>query len=350
MSKLLYLFVSVFLCASSFAQTLDDIGKIVIGINVPETSSKETQELKEYISNKVSHWISQAGYSANGITSFYLYPDVTIDSEDIAEGGMKNVYVITGTLYLKIIQDDNNVVFSSISLPFRDSSTSRIMAVKDGVGKIQYNKIVPLLDEAKVKILNYYESEKYNIFAQADLMVRQQNYDGAIAYLMSIPSCLTSIYHEALEKADCVLDKKVEVYNDSILSIANSLLAQHDAQGALDVLSSYQNAKDDQNAKYQVILSKAEDLITTAELAVERDKREQYLDAKEREHRQWDAEDQERSHRLNMDNQQMAYNRDVLASKERLTLQKIESNERLTSQRISTIKSIAANYYKNKKY
>ena len=54
----------------SMSQTLDDIGKIVIGFEVPGSSSSETQELKEYLSNKVSHWIAQAGYSASGISSF----------------------------------------------------------------------------------------------------------------------------------------------------------------------------------------------------------------------------------------------------------------------------------------
>lgn len=365
---------------SGHGQTLDDVGKIVIGIDVPNTSSPETIELKDYISDKISHWISQAGYSANGISSFYLYPDVTIDNEDVAEGGMKNVYVISGTLYLKIVQSEGNVVFSSISLPFRESSTKRITAIKNGVGKLQYNKILPLLDEAKEKILKYYESEKANIFAQADFMVRQKDYDGAIAYLMSIPSCLTSIYQEALERADVVLDNKTRTYNDSILTIAKSFLAQHDAKATLDVLSSYQDASADQNAIYKNILTKAEGLVTAAELAAARERRQRYLDQKAREQRQWAVEDEERAHRMNMDNQQMAYNREALASNERiaskqiassertaarqiaanerntarkvaaterLASQSIASNERLTSQRINAIRSIAASYYRN---
>lgn len=358
MQRISSLLVSLLFCAISFAQTLDDVGKIVIGIDVLETSSKETLELKDYILTKVSHWISQAGYSANGITSFYLYPDVAIDSENVAEGGMKNVYVITGTLYLKIIQSEGNIVFSSISLPFRDSSTSRITAVKNGVGKIQYSQIVPLLDDAKDKILCYYESEKTSIFAQADLMTRQKDYDGAIAYLMSIPSCLTSIYQETLVKAEEVLDKKIYAHNDSILSVATILLAQHNAKATLEALVSYQDAEEDQNAKYKLILSKAEGMVTADELATARERRQQYLDAKEKEHRQWAVEDQERAHRINMDNQQMAYNSAALASNERLISQKIQSDERIasqrisasehiTSQRISAIKNIAASYYRN---
>ena len=389
--KNLFIIICLLCTYEISAQSLDDVGKIVIGINIPESSSSETLELKDYINNKVSHWISQAGYSANGITSFYLYPNVTIDNEDVAEGGMKNVYVITGTLYLRIVQSEGDVVFSSISLPFRDSSTKKITAIKNGISKLQSKKILPLLDEAKEKILKYYETEKENIFLQADLMTRQKDYDGAIAYLMSIPSCLTSIYQESLEKADRVLDYKTKAYNDSLLTIAKSYLAQHNAKATLDVLSSYQEAKAEQNAVYQNILKKAEGLVTAAELAVAREKRQRYLDQKEREQRQWAVEDEERAHRINMDNQQMAYKREELASNERLTSQRIASderitakqiasnerltsqriasderttarkvaagerlasqsiaaNERLSSQRINAIKSIAANYYRS---
>ena len=104
------------------------------------------------------------------------------------------------------------------------------------------------------------------------------------------------------------------------------------------------------------------------------------MDEKERERRQWEVEDIEREHRINMDNQQMEYKREALASNERLTSQRIASderttakrieaneriseqriaaserlasqsisaNERLSSQRINAIKSIAADYYRN---
>lgn len=357
MKKLLVPFL-VFCTIVCNAQTIDDVGKIVIGFDIPKTSSKETLELQDYLSNKVAHWVVQSGYSASGMTSFYLTPDIAIDSEDIAEGGMKNVYVITGTLYLKIIQATDNVVFSSISLPFRNSATKRITAIKNGIGDLPFSKIVPLLDVAKEKILKYYESEKDNIFAQAELLSHQGNYDGAIACLMSIPTCLTSIYQEALLKANDILDEQVKAYNDSIMMLANSYLAQHNAYAALDVLSMYQDAKEDQNTQYKNMVTKAENLITAEEVEAAREKRQKYLDEKERQYHQWAVDEKNQDHRIDMDNQQMAYNRASLESNERLTSQRIAAgeriasqniaaNERINSERIYALKSIACSYYQN---
>lgn len=369
MKRLLSIILLISTCLSCKSQTLSDIGKIIIGIDVPPTATQHTLEQQDYLQNKISHWLTQAGYSANGITSFYMYPEISIDSEDVAEGGMKNVYVIRGTLYLKIVQSDKDIVFSSISLPFRESSTNKKSAIKNGIGKLQFAKIIPLLDQAKEKIIAYYESEKDNIFTQAERMAKGKDYEGAIAQLMTIPDCLGSIYYEALNKADKILELKTKVYNDSILVLAQSYLAEHNAQTALDVLSDYQIASEDQNASYKKLLAKAEGLVTAAELEAAREKRQRYLDEKERERRQWEVEDIEREHRINMDNQQMAYNREALASNERLTSQRIASNERttakrieagerlasqtiaanerLSSQRINAIKSIAADYYRN---
>ena len=356
--RVFILFITFFLSYTLYAQSLDDIGKIVIGVNVPETSTPETKELREYIENKVTHWVAQAGYSAKGFSSFRIHPNVIIDSEDVAEGGMKNVYVIKGTLFLSVSQDDGNVVFSSISLPFRDSSTKKIAAIKNGIGKLQFENIVPLLDEAKERILKYYESQKANIFAQADFMAKQKDYDGAIAYIMSIPSSLTTIYYEALAKADSYLEFKNKAYNDSIFVIANSYLAQHDARAALDVLNEYKEMQNGHDQTYKQILSKAESLVTAEELAAARERRRQYLDEKERQYHQWAVEEKERDHRISMDNQQMAYNRAALASNERTQARKIAAGERLASQvisanerinhhRIYAIKSVATEYYRN---
>ena len=352
------LYITIFISCSVYAQSLEDIGKIVIGVNVPETSSPETTELKDYLSNKISHWVSQAGYSAKGFSSFSMVPNVIIDSEDVAEGGMKNVYVIKGTLFLNILQNDGDVVFSSISLPFRDSSTKKITAIKNAIGKLQFEKIIPLLDDAKKKILEYYESQKANIFAQADFMAKQKDYDGAIAYIMSIPSSLTNIYYDALLKADSYLDLKNKAYNDSIFVLANSYLAQHEDRAALDVLNEYKDMQNGQEQIYKQILSKAESLVSAEEMAAARERRRQYLDEKERQYHQWEVEEKERNHRFSMDNQQMAYNRAALASQERthsrqiaaserLASQVISANERINHHRIYAIKSVATEYYKN---
>lgn len=356
--RVLVLIISILVSYSLHSQSIDDVGKIIIGVNVPETSTEETKELKEYISNKISHWVAQAGYSAKGFSSFCINPNVIIDSEDIAEGGMKNVYVITGSLLLTILQNDGDVVFSSISLPFRDSSTKKITAIKNGIGKLQFGKIVPLLDGAKERILKYYESQKANIFAQADFMAKQKDYDGAIAYVMSIPSSLNSIYQEALAKADLYLDQKNRAYNDSVFVVADSYLAQHDARSALEALSEYKDMQNGQEQTYKRILSKAESLVTAEELAAARERRRRYLDEKERQYHQWEVEEKERNHRMNMDNQQMAFNRAELASNERIETRKIAAGERLASQvisanerishhRIYAIKSVASEYIRN---
>ena len=128
---IIYCFVSL----QVYSDEVDDLGKIVIGIDVPPTASSETQSLKGYLTNKVALWLTQSGYSSNGASSFYLIPDVVMENVAVAEGGMKDVYVVSGSLYLKIIQEGNDVIFSSISIPFRDSHTKKENALKTELEK-----------------------------------------------------------------------------------------------------------------------------------------------------------------------------------------------------------------------
>lgn len=340
-----------------YAQSIDDVGKVVLGVEVLDTSTKETIELESYLTNKLSNVITQAGYSTNGITFFYVSPNIIIDSDEMAEAGMKNVYVVQGSLILNVIQNDGDVVFSSLALPFRESSTKRITAIKNGISKIQSSKIAPFLEDAKGKILKYYESEKEKIFIQADVMAENKNYDGAIAYVMSIPNSLHTIYQEALVKADFYLESKNKMYNDSLFVLAKSYLAQHDAKSALDVLCAY-ITRNGQEEEYKQLLAKAEKLVTEEEKRIAEEKRQKYLDDKERQYREWKVQDEERAHRINMETQQMAYDREALASQERLESQRIsaaerlshhtiDANERVETYRIYAIKSIAQQYYQN---
>ncbi len=340
------------------AQSIDDVGKIMLGVDILETSTNETVELQSYLLNKLSKWVTEAGFSTYGFTFFSIVPNIIIDSEEMAEAGMKNVYVVSGSLMLSVIQNEGGIVFSTITFPFKESSTKRMTAVKNGIVNIQSSKIKPFLNEAKGKILQYYEYEKEKIFMHADFMAERKDYDGAIAYVMSIPSCLQSIYSESLAKASEYLDLRDKLYNDSLFVLANSYLAQHDAKSALDVLCGFRTTQDQQEV-YQQLLEKAENLVTEEEQLKAAEKRQKYLDEKEQQYREWATQEEERKHRMEMETQQMAYDKEELAVYERLEKQRIESeerianektasNERVETSRIFMIKNIAIEYFKNK--
>ncbi|MBQ3945297.1 MAG: hypothetical protein II670_06770, partial [Alphaproteobacteria bacterium] len=77
--KKIIIFIGLCLVSSfAFSQTLDDIGKIVIGVKILPTSTVETQNNKVFLQNKLMNLASNAGFTSYGNNAFYLIPSVSV--------------------------------------------------------------------------------------------------------------------------------------------------------------------------------------------------------------------------------------------------------------------------------
>lgn len=337
------------------AQTVNDIGKVVLGVRILEAASEETKENSLQLKNKLVKFATQAGYSSFENNIFFISPNIMVNSVEVAEGGMKNVYVVHGELHLTIQDDINGTVYASISLPFKGTATKKTTAIKNAILNINYGKAAAVFDEAKKKILSYYEQQKEMIFAHANTCIANGNYDEAIAYLMMIPEELTELHSQALDKALSVYNMRNEAIckqnierrnssNDSILTKANSLLAMHKPTEALNVLQNYQKGNREQDSHYSSMVAKAERLVSA-------DEQEKYR----KEERAWLEYEKDVEHKRDMDRKEMELRELKIKATERMTYHKLDVTENLVhhklnvdEQKIRVLKDIAYEYLRNK--
>lgn len=287
------LILALFLSSISlFAQTEQDIGKIVIGVKVPDNANNETCQLSEVLEKKLLSLCAQGGFSSFSNYYFYLSPSIVIESTDIAEGGMKNVYIVKGNLYLTI--QDGSTVYSSTSIPFKGTATSESKALKNAITALEYKDFQTILQKSKEKIHEYFISHKSSIFAKADAYYQINQYDEAITTLLMIPEDLSDMYQEAVEKASSIYEQKckyeqevqiaqIHESNDAILVRASSLLAEHNPEAALSVLSDYQESDAVQNKRFNSLLAKAESQVSANERRSAALARQQHQDQMRRE-------------------------------------------------------------------
>lgn len=355
--------VTALLCLSSvsYAQTVEDIGKIPLGVRFAEGSTAETFAMRTQLEDRLIAIASQSGYSSFGTSNFFISPNVVVGSTDVAEGGMKNVYVVRGDLYLVIKDDVNGTIYSSISFPFKGSATKQDTAIKNAIQNIDYSRAVPALQEAKTKILSYYETQKSVIFSRAETYAANGDYDAAITCLMMIPEDLTDIYSQALERAQEIYEKRDEAAkqqqreeqrnsNDAVLTEANSLLAMHDPKGALQTLWRYRRGDGEQDAQYASLVNKAEQQISASEMEALRKEERDYQDRQNREQRMWEEQTKDAEHRRQMDREQVELERqsieirrDAINAAERVASQQIM----LEGQKVMALKAVACEYIRN---
>jgi len=357
MSNFTFVFLIMLLLAfplRASGQTTGDIGKIVIGVDFQEGCSLETQKLQPQLEDKLIHFATLAGCSTFDNNGFFISPNIVINSIDMAEGGMKNVYIVKGELYLTIQDKNCGVVFSSRSFPFSGTATKKDLAVKNGILDINYDNICSVFTEAKSKILSYYQSRIDMFFTRANTFAANGDYDGAIACLMMIPEDLTELHEQALIKAQDLFAKRDEAVrlqmiaeqkedNDSILVAANSYLAKHQPNAALSVLSAYAPGNSQQDAMYRNYISRAESIVLAEEREVKRKEEREYQDNRRREDRAYREFSKQAAHDRNMDRQNMALQRQAVSASARVAHHRLKVDE----EKVKALKQVACDYIRN---
>jgi len=339
---------------TAFSQTVDDMSKIVIGVDFPDGASEETMKLRPQLEGKLVHFATQAGCTSFDNKTFFVSPNIVVNSVDVAESGMKNVYIAKGELYLTIQDRNSGTVFSSKAFPFNGTATKKELAVKNGVLGIRYENVNSVFTEAKSKILSYYQTRTNLIFTRANTLATDGDYDGAIACLMMIPEDLTELHEQALLKAQDIYAMRDEAirlqmiaeqksYNDSILTAANSYLAMHQPDAALGALSAYVPGDSQQDRLYRNYVARAENIVSAEEREVKRKEERAYQDERRRENRAYREFSKQAAHNREMDRQNMALHRQVVSASERVVHHKLRVDE----QKVRALKQVACDYIRN---
>jgi hypothetical protein len=302
MKKIYCAVIILALSLNSFGQTTNDVGKIALSVVMPENVDGLDISQLSKLETKVSQIVTSSGISSSGYNNnFAIYPKFAIYESSVVEGGMQNITVVTAELSLFIKQVDNNLLFSTISKTLKGSGNSKELAISNAISKISTNDpdFKTFIEAGKLKIIAYYETKCVDIIKKSDSYLQMQQYEQALALLMSVPVEVSSCYNQ-------VHDKAIETYKAyqtqkcaDLLQKAKTSLAGNDYIGALNILSQIDPAA--------TCFNEAQTIAKSAEAKV-----------KVEEKKQWDF-------------QMKQYNDTVSLEK----------------QRIEAIKEIAVSYYKS---
>lgn len=349
MRKILLSFCMFIASAASYCQTIDDIGKIVVGVKILPTATTETLANKTYLQNKMSRIASEYGFTSYGNNAFYMTPSVVINDISIAEGGMQNVYVVSGELYLTIQEGKEGNIYASSSFEFKGSGVSKEKAVVSGLQKISYTQMRQFFDRGKERILEYYTSIQDKIFAEADMLVSNNDFDAAIACLMTVPEELSDIYKKSYSKACEIYVKRAEYLraqqeqeiferNNNVIVKAKSQLSAHSPKSALETLWQYSIAGTEQDDEYNMLLKKAESMISASEQAALAKAKQEYEDKKRKEEREYQDRRQEYNDNVKFQNRQLD-----------LTEKEMDYKHENQSEITNAVKSVALAYISKSK-
>lgn len=185
MKKLFGILLFMFACANVNAQGLN------IGVIVPEemTDGVDAKSFRT-LQIKLEKMITSSGATSVNSGNIVLFPVLNFVSDEMIEGGMRNIYNVDYELTVKAVSLSNNTTFGSLTWNLKGKGYTKSEAVREGFNKLVATdqRFASFFSEVRKKIEEYYISNKSSIIAQAKALATQKEYEEAISLLYEYPS------------------------------------------------------------------------------------------------------------------------------------------------------------------
>ena len=241
MKKLVFiLFLSVGLLKGQVK--LDDFGRINLNPYLSENSGLPAESQKLLL-NKLNQIVVNNGISGSQVNPrFVITAEINIGTKDIIAGPPQ---MIAQNMDVTIFIGDamKNSKFSSVTLSLKGVGTNENKAFIEAIKTInpKNKEIVAFLEEGKRKIIDYYTTQCDFIIKDAQVLVKQQQYDEAIYQLSLVPDVCKECYFKSLDTLGSIYQKKIDADCKMKLNDAKMIWAASQnpagAEKAADILS-----------------------------------------------------------------------------------------------------------------
>lgn len=200
---ILSLFIGLLGISSVYAQHENDI---TIGVVVPDQQKEIDANAFRLLATRLNAVMGANGVSSQANGAFVMYPVVNVLDQKLVEGGLRNITTVEIELSLFVKQVITNTLFGSCSKTLKGNGRNLSDAVRNAFSGINMrdNVYSQFLVQTKEKIVNYYLDNKANILSQARRMSASQQYEQALALLMTYP--------QNLKGADEIQAAAIDIY------------------------------------------------------------------------------------------------------------------------------------------
>ena len=218
---------------------LDDFGRIALNPYVSEQVKlpAEAKAQLEVKLNQIASNYGMAGSVAN--PRFIITANISVTTKDIIPGPPQQI-AQNMDITLFIGDAIENKIFSNIVISSSGVGTNENKAFIDAVKQIytKNKKIETFLEDAKTKIVSYYNTQCDFINQKALALKQQEKFDEAIYILAQIPEVCKQCYFKALSEMGVIYDLKINNEANYYLKNANSVWAANpNEQGAQEAIN-----------------------------------------------------------------------------------------------------------------
>lgn len=251
----------------------DDAGRIALVSMVSDQIEGLTPSAQSNLQNKLNRIATKNGMGGSSLNNrFIITANVAVLTKDITSTAPPmQAYTLEVTLYIG--DGIEGTLFSSTSVTLKGVGKTETKAYMAALKNLKVNdpKYQNFIKQGKNKIIEYYNSKCDFILKEADMLVSQNEFDAAIAKLVSIPEVCKECYDKAMDKVGPIYQQQIDRQCKIDLAEAkNAWNANQDGYGA-DQASRFLGRIDPNSSCYDEALGLSNSI---AKRIVELDQRE----------------------------------------------------------------------------
>ena len=247
MKQIIYFLFSLMIVTSSLkAQnnlgSADDLARIPILAYVPNDIGDLTLTAQEALQMRLERIITKAGIGGARSGERFILTAKIVELDKNISSTTPTIYYYNLEITLLIGDAIEGKIFSSIVFESKGSGGSETKAYINAIKqfKDQDPKYSTFIDQAKTKIIEYYNSKCDFILKEAEMLTNKNDFDGAIASLTSIPEVCKECYDKAMDAVAPIYQKQIDreckqrlMESTTAWNAAQDLLSAENAGGIL---------------------------------------------------------------------------------------------------------------------
>lgn len=195
-------------CQIATAQT--DVSGIEISPIIYSNNTLIPEEAQNLIIAKLGSLLLANGV-INGVNSPLIITPKVNELDKIIDGA-PTMYIVSLEINFYIGNQEDGKLFATKTITKKGAGKSMTQAYIDVFKQIKSNDsdLVALINDAKPKIINYYEQQCSTIIATANSLASRNQYDEALYRLVAVPVACKSCYAKVVSISNTIYTKKID--------------------------------------------------------------------------------------------------------------------------------------------
>lgn len=223
--SLVIVFASMLSNSQNSVGKSDDAARITLAAYVPKQIDQMPEAARSNLSNKLTQVVTQNGLGGKASNErFIITANINVISKEMTPTAPPmQAFVLEITLYIGDAKEGTK--FSSVSIQTKGLGESETKAYIDALKKIKPADpaIQNFVEEGKVRIMEFYNSQCDFIITEAKSLSGQGKFDEALSKLASVPTVCKDCYQKLHGLIPGIYQQKIDSECKKILNEANGI-------------------------------------------------------------------------------------------------------------------------------